>query len=113
MTISRLNLEFIFIQTFLFQDVSSNVSLLAPAVRVMSDAQESLVGLREVRFGARFALEASVECAAPAHRVLADCVPQEEVAVDSEVVAAFALVVVSCVGLSVDRLLDLVHQLGI
>lgn len=75
---------------------------------MVRDAQERLTRTAKVRLGTGSALKASVQGASPAHRVLADGVAKEEVAVDAEVVSALALVVVSLVRLAVDFFFEFV-----
>lgn len=86
--------------------MSADVALAFSIVRVMCDSQQRLSWTTEVRLGTGTALEAAVQSASPAHRVLTDGVAEEEVAVDAEIVAALALVVVCLVGLAVDLFFD-------
>lgn len=73
---------------------------------VVRDSQKRLAGTREVSLGTCSALEAAIQSASPAHRVLTDRVAEEEVAVNAQIVSALALVVVGLVGLAVDLLFN-------
>lgn len=71
-------------------------------MRMMCNSQKSFSWSREISFGSCFALEASIQSASPAHRVLADGVTQEEISVDAKVIAALGLVILGRINFSID-----------
>lgn len=80
---------------------------------VVSDSQKSFRGPGEICSGSSLALEASVQRASPAHRVLADGIAQKEVSVNAEVIATLSLKVFRRIDFAIGRFLNLAIRIEV
>jgi hypothetical protein len=86
--------------------LTANAALIVACMGVMGNTQSCFVRTREIGFGSSATLEASIQSASPAHRVLANSISEEIKAIHTEIVASFSVEIFGRINLSVDFLFD-------